>query len=94
MWVTSFWVSKSVTPFKLIINRLAIAALWSLSEFAVSILLQSFPLQLLGLLGFFFVPILLSYNLPQVNPADFFLRCFSTCFFLQVFLIEIDLFNL
>ncbi|MBA4316824.1 MAG: apolipoprotein N-acyltransferase [Flavobacterium sp.] len=41
-----FWLSKSDSPFKLIINRLSIAALWTLSEFALTNILQAFPLHL------------------------------------------------
>lgn len=48
-----FWLSKSDSPIKLIINRLAIAALWTLSEFALTTVLQSFPLHLFRL-GFSF----------------------------------------
>lgn len=48
-----FWLSKSDSPFKLIINRLSIAALWTLSEFALTTILQAFPLHLFRL-GFSF----------------------------------------
>lgn len=48
-----FWLSKSDSSIKLIINRLAIAALWTLSEFALTTVLQSFPLHLFRL-GFSF----------------------------------------
>jgi apolipoprotein N-acyltransferase len=48
-----FWLPQSNSPFKLIMNRLSVAALWTLSEFALSMLLQSFPLHLFRL-GFSF----------------------------------------
>ncbi|MBX9808603.1 MAG: apolipoprotein N-acyltransferase [Flavobacteriaceae bacterium] len=48
-----FWLSKTDYPIKLILNRLTIVALWTLSEFALSMLLQSFPLHLFRL-GFSF----------------------------------------
>lgn len=45
-WITAFfWITNATSKYKLLFNRLCIAAIWALSEFLLSNFLEAFPLH-------------------------------------------------